>query len=51
MVTGIDAGRFFAMPADSGESSVFTQTCDTIILRMIKIIAGYLALFALAADV
>jgi hypothetical protein len=50
MVTGIYARRFFAMPADSGKGSIFTQRCNTIILRMIKIIATHLAFLAFVTD-
>jgi hypothetical protein len=51
MITGSYAGRLFAMPTDSGKSSVFAQRGNPIILGMIEVIASYLALFTTVTDI
>jgi hypothetical protein len=50
VIAGIYAGRFFAMAADRSKGSVLAQGGNTVILRMIKIIASYPAFLALIAD-
>jgi hypothetical protein len=44
VITGINARCFLAVAANSSKCSVFAQRSDAVILRMVKIIAGYLAL-------
>jgi len=51
MITGIDARRLLAVPADRGKGSVFAQIGDAVILRVIKIITGYPAFFTLVTNV
>jgi len=51
MITGIHAGRFFTVPANRGEGSVFAQRSNPVILWMIKIIASHSALFALITNI
>lgn len=51
MVTGVDARRLLAVPADRGKSSVFAQIGNAVILRVIKIVACYPAFFTLVTDV
>jgi len=51
MITGIHAGRFFAVPTDSGKSGVFAQRSHSFILRVIKIPAAGDAFLAFVADI
>jgi hypothetical protein len=51
MITGVHAGRFFAMAADGGKGGVFAKRGNAVILRMVKIIAGRFAFLALIADI
>ena len=51
MIAGVHAGGLFAMTADSSKGRVFPQIGNTVILRMVKITAGYPAFFAFVANI
>jgi hypothetical protein len=50
MITGIHAGRLFAMAADYGKSGVFAHRCNTVILLMIEILTTNFAFLAFATN-